>query len=169
MNQKRRTQRVIHFGLILFLVACSAPAATPPMIPTATMTAVPTTTPTPVPPTPTPVPPTSTPAPPTATPTQEFTLVTSVEEIVGTWHAERKAVYLRFYEDGTLHQSHSLDSLDNEPYAISEVQFEGTQMSLKETAVSGVPPCGHAPGMYEVRLLPVRKNPDCDSQGEMLT
>ena len=73
---------------------------------------------------------------------------------MGTWHNEGKDIYLRFYEDGTLHQSHSLDNLDNQPYAISEVWFEGTQMSLKETAVSGVPSCGDTPGIYEVRLLP---------------
>ena len=93
-------------------------------------------------------------APPTSAPTPAFTLATSIKDIIGTWYNDGKAVYLRVYEDGTLHQSHSLDNLDNQPYAISEVQFEGTQMFLKETAVSGVPSCGDTPGIYEVRLLP---------------
>jgi len=98
--------------------------------------------------------PTPTATPPTSAPTQVFTLATSINDIMGTWHNEGKGIYLRFYEDVTLHQSHSLDNLDNQPYAISEVRFEGTQMLLKETAVSGVPSCGDTPGIYEVRLLP---------------
>jgi hypothetical protein len=98
--------------------------------------------------------PTPTAAPPTSAPTQAFTLATSIKDIMGTWHNEGKGIYLRFYEDGTLHQSHSLGGLDNRPYAISEVWFEGTQIFLKETAVSGVPSCGDTPGIYEVRLLP---------------
>jgi hypothetical protein len=73
---------------------------------------------------------------------------------MGTWHNESKGIYLRFYEDGTLHQSHSLSGLDNQSYAISTIRFEGTQMFLKERAVSGVPSCEDTPGIYEVRLLP---------------
>ena len=112
-------------------------------------------TPTPIaaPPTSAPTP-TPTAAPPTVAPTPVFTLATSIKDIIGTWNNADKSVYLRFYEDGTLHQSHSLDNLDNKPYAKSEVWFEGAQMFLKETAVSGVPSCGDTPGIYEVRLLP---------------
>jgi hypothetical protein len=97
---------------------------------------------------------TSTTAPPTTAPTQAFTLATSIKDVVGTWYNEGTGVYLRFYEDGTLHNADSPESLDNQPYATSEIRFEGTQMSLIETAVAGVPSCGDALGLYEVRLLP---------------
>ena len=50
---------------------------------------------------------------------------------------------------------YSLDSLDYKSYAICKVRFEGTQMFLKEKAVSsGIPSCGDTPGIYEVRLFP---------------
>jgi len=148
MTAKLRTISVLVFTLVFF-VACASetpePATPTPLPPTATL-ASPTATPTAIPPTPT--------APPTSAPTQAFTLATSIEDIIGTWHSSRKNLYLRFYGNGTLHQSHSLDSLDYQPYAISEIWFEGTQMYLKEKAVSGVPSCGDTPGIYEVRLFP---------------
>jgi len=90
---------------------------------------------------------------PTAPP-PAFTLATSIKDITGTWHNEGAGVYLRFYEDGTLNNADSAEKLDNQPYARSEIRFAGTQMSLKETAVDGVPSCGDALGLYEVRLLP---------------
>jgi hypothetical protein len=155
MNRRKLLQSVTGLTLvILFVVGCGAPAATPE--PTATFTLVPpTATPTPVPPTvtSTAIPPTATlkPEPPTATPTQAFTLATSAEEIVGTWHDP--AGYTRFYEDGTFHAARVLDKLDSQPYAINEFRFEGTRMFIKEISVSGVPPCGDTTGIYEVRLL----------------
>jgi hypothetical protein len=126
--------------------ATSAPAVAPP-------TSSPTPVPTAAPPTSSPAP-TATAAPPTVAPTPPFTLATPVKDVVGIWHSAGKSIYLRFYEDGTPHQSHSLDGLNHEPYAKSKVWFEGTQMFLKETAVSGVPPCGATPAIYEARLLP---------------
>lgn len=72
---------------------------------------------------------------------------------MGVWHSPAKGLYFRFFEEGTLHQAHSLDRLDTEPYAISEIWFEGTQMNLKEKAVSGVPSCGDDPAIYEVHLF----------------
>ena len=95
---------------------------------------------------------TPTAAPPTSAPTQAFKLATSAEEIVGTWH-NSGAGYLRFYKDGTFHWARALDNLDSQPNAINEFRFEGTQMILKEVSVSGVPGCGDATGIYEVRLL----------------
>jgi hypothetical protein len=92
--------------------------------------------------------------PPTTAPTPPFTLATSIKDITGTWQNKSAEVYLRFYEDGTLNNADSAEKLDNQPYARSEIRFEGTQMSLKETAVVGVPSCGDALGRYEVRLLP---------------
>lgn len=149
--------------LVVMASACGSiptPTAAPPTsTPIPTPTAAPPMS-TPIP-TPTAAPPTSTPtptpitAPPTGAPTQVFTLATSIEDIMGTWHNEAKGIYLRFYEDGTVHWSHSLDSLDYQSYAICKVRFEGTQMFLKERAVSsGIPSCGDTPGIYEVRLLP---------------
>jgi hypothetical protein len=85
-----------------------------------------------------------------------FTLATSIKDVVGSWYSGESGydVYLRFSEDGTLLTADSLDGLDSQPYATADIQFEGTQMSLKETAVSGVPSCGDALGIYEIRLLP---------------
>ncbi len=74
-------------------------------------------------------------------------------DIVGIWQSPTKGLYLRFNEDGTLHQARSLDGLDTEPYAISDIWFQGTQMNLKERSVSGVPSCGDDPAIYEVHLL----------------
>jgi len=152
--------------VVSLVVGCGAPAVAPapptatpaPKPPTATPTPVPpTATPTPKPPTaiPTPVPPaaTPTPRPPTAAarPTQEFTLATSAQEILGTWRAGN--YYLRFDTDGTFRAAHALDKLDNQPYAIVSYQFEGTKMVIADISVSGVPPCGEEIGSYEVRLL----------------
>ena len=89
---------------------------------------------------------------PTSVPAETFTLATSIQDIVGTWHVANTK-YLRFYEDGTAHQARSQEALDDQPYAINEVSFEGTRMSLKEIAVSGVGSCGDAVGIYEVQLL----------------
>jgi hypothetical protein len=167
MNRQKLSQQVMGTMLTtLLLVGCGAPAPTPtPIPPTATPTPVPpTATPTPVPPTATPVPPTPTPVsptatptpkPPTATPTPAFTLITSAEEIVGTWQAGVVGGrgYIRFDEDGTFRQAYTLDKLDSQPYAIDSYQFEGTQMLIKTVEVSGVRSCGKKIGSYEIRLL----------------
>lgn len=92
-----------------------------------------------------------TPEPPTATPTQAFTLATSADEIVGTWHLG--GYYLRFDSDGTFRQAHALDKLDDQSYAISSYQFEGSEMTITEVSVSGVPSCGNKNGRYEIQLL----------------
>jgi hypothetical protein len=165
MSRRRLYQRA--FGLtlvVLLLAACSGaraePTATPTSIPpTATATPVPpTATATPVPPTATvtPVPPTATATAtrPSATPTQVFTLAASLEEIAGTtWRKTVGTSYIRFYEDGTFHQARALDTLDKSPFAICRFWFEGTQMFYTELSVSGVPSCGDAIGVCEVRLL----------------
>ena len=160
MNYQKLLQQMIGVTLaMLLLVGCDTPPTTlVSEAPAATSTSVPsvaTPTPTPLPPTATltPVLPARTSEPPTATPTQAFTLATSAEEIVGTWHKTTGAGYIRFYEDGAFHQARALDNLDSKPFAICEFRFEGTQMLIKEISVSGVPPCGDAIGIYEVRLL----------------
>jgi hypothetical protein len=122
MSRQKLTQQVMGAMLItLLLVGCGAPATTP------------------------------TPVSPTATPTQTFTLITSTEDIVGTWHAGN--YYIRFDKDGTFRQAHALDKLDSQPYTIISYQFEGTKMVITEVSVSGVPTCGIKTGSYEIRLL----------------
>ena len=146
------SNRVIEVTLVaLLLVGCAAPASTPaPVLQPATPTAVPPTV------APTPLPPTVTPTaiPPTSTSTPDYIKATSLADILGTWYNPNKKLYLRFYEDGILHHSHSLDEIDAAPHAKNEVWFEGTQMSLKTIEVSGVPPCGDKIGVYELRLYP---------------
>lgn len=160
MSYQELLRRMIGATLVgLLLVGCGAPASTPtPVLPTVTQTAVPpASTPTSLPPTATStaVPPITTPTsePPTSIPTPAFTLATSITDVVGVWQSPTKGLYFRFFEDGILHQAHSLDRLDTEPYAISEIWFEEAQMYLKEKAVSGVPSCGDDPAIYEVHLL----------------
>ncbi len=146
MSYQKLLQWVIGSTLVvLLLVRCGAPPATP-VAPTIPPTA------TPIPSTATPVPPTDTPTPkpPTATPTETFTLATSAEEIVGTWH--KRSLYIRFDEDGTFREAYSLDGLDR-PFSINSYQFEGTQIVTTEVSVSGVPSCGDMIGIYEIRLL----------------
>jgi hypothetical protein len=160
MNPTKFFQLMIGMAFILLLlIGCGVPAATPlpatstPVLPT--VTAVPPTdthTPMPSTATPTAVPPTTTPTvePPTAVPTQAFTQVTSAEEVLGTWSVG--TYYIRFDEDGTFRQAHALETLDSQPYAISSYDFEGTKMVTVQISVSGVPSCGNQTGSYELRL-----------------
>ena len=159
MSNQRLPQQIVAVALVTLLLAgCSAPPAAPVAeAPAATSTPVPTVvTPTPEPPTatPTPQPPTATPTPepPTSTSTPAFPLAASAEEIVGTWQ-HLGVYYIRFNEDGTFHQAEALDKLDSQPYVVCKFRFEGTQMSIEEISVSGVPSCGSKIGVYEVRLL----------------
>jgi hypothetical protein len=82
-----------------------------------------------------------------------FSLATSVEEIAGTWRKTAGVGYIRFYEDGIWRQARTLDALDGRPFAICEIWFEGTQLSVGQCTVFGVPPCGDAIAIYEARLL----------------
>ena len=137
------TYCVIHALLLaLVLAGCAAPASTPaPILQPATTTAIPPTV-------------TPTAVPPTSTSTPDYIKATSLADILGTWYNPNKKLYLRFYEDGFLHHSHSLDEIDAAPYAKHEIWFEGTQISLKQLEVSGVPSCGDSVGIYEIRLYP---------------
>jgi len=158
MKLYKLSKQIIGAGLILLvLVGCVTPAApSTPIPPTNThMPIPPTATSSPIPPTdsPSPIPPTftSTSEPPTKVPTHVFTLVSSIDEILGTWSAGN--YYIRFDSDGTFRQAHALDDLDSLPYAVTSYQFEGSEMVITEVSVSGVPSCGSKIGRYEIRLL----------------
>ena len=135
--------------VLLFLVGCSAPAATPaPPI----LTRVPPTS-TPVPSTPTPVPPTPTTVPPTPTPPVSST---SAEKLIGAWQPLSKsadAMFLQINSDGTCRQSSSLDGLTAVPEVECTYTFEGADLSMTAVKLTGVPACPSATGTYEVRLV----------------
>lgn len=132
---------VITAALILALLAgCGTPTAAP-------------TTPIPAADTPTPIPPTVTPAIyRTAGPYEEgYTVITSAEEMIGTWHIE--SYYVRFDADGTFRQAYAFESLDSQPYAVGTYAFEDGAMVITEISVTDVPSCGSKSGSYEARLL----------------
>lgn len=149
MNRQKLLQQMMGAILITFLlIGCGSQPATPtsipptatikPLLATATLKPLPATA-------------TLTPKIPTATPTQAFTLASSAEEVIGTW--AKGNYYIRFDEDGTFRQAHSLNQLDSQPYAISSYQFEGLEMVTVGISVSGVPSCGDKVGTYEIRLF----------------
>ena len=88
---------------------------------------------------------------PPATASESFVVVTSAEQIIGTWM--RPARYRRFDEDGTFRSASSANALDGAPSAINAYRFEEAVMLVTEVAVSGVPSCDDAVGHYEVRLF----------------
>lgn len=90
-------------------------------------------------------------ATPPATASETYVVVTSAEQVLGTWRY--LAARMRFDDDGTVRQSWSAGTLDSAPYAISSFRFEGGEMLVTELAVSGVPTCGDAVGRYRVWLL----------------
>ena len=125
-------------AIFLFLVGCSASAATP----------VPSTV---IPPTPTPVP--STMIPPTPTPPE---LITSAEMLIGNWQplsSSRDAMFLQINSDGTCRQSFSLDGLTDVPEVECTYTFEGTNLLMTAVKLNGVPECPSPTGKYEVRLI----------------
>jgi hypothetical protein len=128
--------------VLLFLVGCSAPAATsaPPA-------------PTPVPPTSTPVPPTSTPVLPTST---SAASITSAELLIGVWQPllkSRDAMFLQINSDGTCRQASSLEGLTAVPEVECTYTFEGTDLSLTAVKLTGVPACPSPTGKYAVQLV----------------
>lgn len=124
--------------VLLFLVGCSAPAAT----------AVPSTA---IPPTPTAV--TSTAIPPTPTPP---VLITSAEMLIGNWQPltiSRDAMFLQINSDGTCRQSFSPDGLTDVPEVECTYAFEGTNFLITTVKLNGLPECPSQTGKYEVRLI----------------
>ena len=84
-------------------------------------------------------------------PTEPFVLVTSAEQVVGTWRTA--STYHRFDEDGTFRSAWSIDDLESAPYAVNTFEFERSDLLVREVEVRGVPTCGDAVGRYQARLL----------------
>jgi hypothetical protein len=95
---------------------------------------------------------TRTPLPPTATAPEPYTVVTTLEQVIGTWRFS-DSDFTRFYDDGTYHDAYTLARLDSDPYAVNKIEFEDGHLVAREVSVSGVPPCGGKVGIYELRLL----------------
>jgi len=95
---------------------------------------------------------TKTPLPPTATAPGPYSVITDIEQVLGTWKFS-DADFTRFYPDDTYHDAYSLTELDNAPYAVNRIEFKDGYVLAREVSVSGVPPCGGTVGVYELRLL----------------
>ncbi len=80
--------------------------------------------------------------------------ITSFEDIAGTYQLLRPGgqvqMYIQFFEDGTIHYSSTRDLVEENPFAIVETRFEGTEVSLK--AVKSA--CGgEGDATFEIHLL----------------
>jgi hypothetical protein len=131
MNRREFYQQVILAVLVTLLLAGCGGAASPP----------------------TPIPPTATPTAVPPTPTPTVRLATSIEEIAGAWEKISGAGYIRFNDDGTFDQARSLGGLDSRPFATCEFWLEGSQMTIGQCRVFGVPPCTNPTASYEIWLL----------------
>ena len=160
-------------AIVLVLVsACQDAATTTPASPTATP-APPTDAPvpptdTPAPPTDTPVPPTDTPLPPTDTPEPIDTpaptpvLITSAEELYGTWKFVLKesgfnpiaGTYALFDEDGTYYIGSAVgQALISSPSIRREYWFKDGELYLRDTGGSFYGECSpEIVGVYRVEL-----------------
>ena len=84
--------------------------------------------------------------------TEAFTLVGSAEPVLGTWRCA--STYTRFDEDGTVRSAWSADTLESDPYVVSDYRFDGLVMHVMEVdGCSG--PTGFASmvGPYHVSLF----------------
>jgi hypothetical protein len=90
-------------------------------------------------------------ATPPATASDTYVVVTSAEQVLGTWHV--RTHYLRFDEDGTYRKAVGQSALESAPYLIEDYRFENGEMLVTNVARMGVSTTGGAVGRYEVRLL----------------
>jgi hypothetical protein len=93
------------------------------------------------------------PATPPATESDAFVVVTTAEQVIGTWRAGND--HIRFDEDGTFRMAVGRDQLEHRPYDISDCRFEDAVMHVLNIATRGIrdPGGGGEEGRYEVRLL----------------
>jgi hypothetical protein len=77
-------------------------------------------------------------------------LVSSTEEITGTWSSSSGLQFTRFGEDGAFQAEPSLALINDPVRSPGEDWFEGAQLHLKTT---GDAVCGDAEAVYEVRRL----------------
>jgi hypothetical protein len=82
-----------------------------------------------------------------------YVVVTSAEQIVGTWVSQIGAAVIRFDEDGAYREAWGVSMLDAAPFVISTYGFDAAVMLVAGGTVVGVPSCGEAVGRYEVRLF----------------
>lgn len=90
-------------------------------------------------------------ATPPATASEAYVVVTSAEQVLGTWHVRTQ--FLRFDEDGTFRTAVGQSALDAMPYAIHTYRFEDGEMLITTLAFEGVTTTGDSVGRYEVRIL----------------
>jgi hypothetical protein len=146
--------------LLCLLLGCSAPVASPTIVPptmtpivfaaTATFTPptiAPTPTVTPVPPSPTPSP---TPSPLTATPGSKETLATSAADLIGSWQANKQGsiYYFTFQGDGVFVYRNGPSLSEAAVQARGTYQFDGTGLHITS------PNCP-TPGAYAAVLRKV--------------
>jgi hypothetical protein len=82
-----------------------------------------------------------------------YVVVTSAEQILGTWFSQIGVAAIRFEEDGAYREAWGVSMLDLAPFVISTYGFDAAVMIVAGGTVVGVPDCGDAVGRYEVRLF----------------
>ncbi|HSL95673.1 MAG TPA: hypothetical protein VLA35_07145 [Thermoleophilia bacterium] len=82
-----------------------------------------------------------------------YVVVTSAEQILGTWYSQIGVAAIRFEEDGAYREAWGVSMLDTAPFVISTYGFDAAVMTVAGGTVAGVPDCGDAVGRYEVRLF----------------
>jgi hypothetical protein len=90
-------------------------------------------------------------ATPPETASEAYVVVTSAEQVLGTWHV--RTHYLRFDEDGTFRKAVGQSALESTPYLIEDYRFEGGVMLVTHVARPCASGPGDAVGRYEVRIL----------------
>ena len=87
---------------------------------------------------------------------QEPALATNLKEVVGIWRTvvtpDAREHFLRFKEDGAYGIAHAPEELElgRVPEHLGEFWFEGTQLFIKRTRLTG---CIGVIGIYQIELL----------------
>lgn len=81
--------------------------------------------------------------------------VTHAKDIVGIWEGGGNIgqYFVQYNEDGTVRFATTPGNLADRPRAIGEFWFEDGRYYETAIEVHNLPPCGNAPGVYEVELL----------------
>lgn len=92
-------------------------------------------------------------ATPPAAASEAYVVVTSAEQVLGTWSTQIGGPAIRFEEDGAYREAWTVATLDSAPFVISTYGFDTAVMIVAGGTAVGVPDCGDAVGRYEVRLF----------------